>query len=111
MTSHILVDPSPPHAFMSLGFLCSYLKIIYCPSFLKCDVVFGRPLFQDVKWTFTVSSGRVYQRAYVQLICLQIPKVQKDSQVISRKKVDQLVVLLLFFSGFALYTVGSSLMK
>ena len=40
----------------------------------------------------------------------KIPKAQKDSQVISRKKVDQLVELL-YFSGFAIYAVRSSLMK
>ena len=38
------------------------------------------------------------------------PKMQKYSQVISRKKVDQLLELL-YFGGFVLYTVHSSLMK
>ena len=54
--------------------------------------------------------GQFHQHAYEQLLHLQIPKSQKDSQVISRKKVDQLVVLL-YFSRFALYAVRSSLMK
>ena len=45
--------------------------------------------------------GQFHQLAYVQLLRAQIPKAQKDSQVISRNKVDQLVVLM-YFSGFAL---------
>ena len=54
--------------------------------------------------------GQFHQRAYAQLLRQQIPKVEKDSQVISRKKVYQHVVLL-YFSGFVLYNVCSSLMK
>ena len=49
-------------------------------------------------------SGQFHQHAYAQLLLSQILKVQKDNQVISRKKVDQLVVLL-NFSRFALYSV------
>ena len=56
------------------------------------------------------SSGQFHQHAYAQLFHAQIPKAQKDSQVFRRNKVDCLLVLL-YFSGFALYTVHSSLVK
>ena len=54
--------------------------------------------------------GQFNQRAYKQLLHQQIPKVPKDSQVISIKIVDQLVELQ-YFGRFALYVVLSSLMK
>ena len=40
----------------------------------------------------------------------RIQNCKKESQVVSRKKVDQLVELL-YFGGFALYAVHSSLIK
>jgi len=60
--------------------------------------------------TVESSRGQFHQPAYVQLLLSQIPKAKKDSQVISRKKVDQLVALL-YISKFTLYAVHSSLMK
>ena len=54
--------------------------------------------------------GSFHRHVYAQLLHLQITKVQKDSQVIGRQKVDQVVVLL-YFSWFALHAVRSSLMK
>ena len=60
-------------------------------------------------WNFTILS-QFHQRTYVKLLCAQIPKAQKDSQVISRKKVDRLVKLL-YFGRFALYAVHLSLIK
>ena len=55
--------------------------------------------------------GQFHQRAYAQLLLhQQIPKAQKDSQVIITIKVDQLVELL-YFDRFVLYTVCSSLIK
>ena len=65
---------------------------------------------ENSRTTWLEKWGQFHQHAYVQLLRLQISKVQKDRQVISRKKVNQLVVLL-YFSQFALYAVHSSLMK
>ena len=56
------------------------------------------------------SWSQFHQQAYEQLLRTQILKAQKDSEVISTKKVDQLIVLL-YLSRFALYAVRSSLMK
>ena len=57
-----------------------------------------------------IGQGQFHQCANAQLLRSQIPKVQKNSPVIRRKKVDQLVELL-YFGGFALYAVRSRLMK
>ena len=54
--------------------------------------------------------GQFHHHAYTQLLRAQIPKAQKDSQVIRRKKVNPLVEML-YFSGFELYTVLINMMK
>ena len=66
----------------------------YCGK-LKCTRGWQRGIF------ITDIMGQFHQHAYTQLLFAQIPTVQKDSQVISRKKVDLLDVLL-YCSGFAL---------
>ena len=59
---------------------------------------------------FDRDQGQFHQHADAQLLPTQIPKLKKDSQVISRKKHERLVVVL-YVSGFASYAVCSSLMK
>ena len=60
--------------------------------------------FNQTKKTQDLFRGQFHQQAYKQLLPTLIPKAQKDSQVISRKKVDRQVVLL-YFIEFVLYTV------
>ena len=69
-----------------------------------------RNYFVDLKLRLHCWPGQFHQHAYAQPICSQIPKAQKDSQVSSRKKVEWLVELL-YFSGFVLYAVPSTLVK
>ena len=68
--------------------------------FIRAEKKFGR----------SDSWGQFHQHAYAQLLHMQIPKVQKDSQVIGRKTVDRLVKLL-YFNRFVLYAVHSTLVK
>ena len=70
-----------------------------------CD----QPLFTDIDMV-SYTRGQFHQYAYAQLLLAKITKGQKDSQVMSSQKVDQLVVLQ-YFSRFVLYAVRSSLMK
>ena len=66
-------------------------------------LIFGLTKNNDQKAAAaTVGVNFIHQHACAQLLRVQISKLQKDSHVIRRKKVDQLIVLL-NFSWFALY--------
>ena len=58
---------------------------------------------EQLYYTVSHTKGQFHQCPYAQILHQQIPKVQKDSQVISRKKFDQLVELL-YFGRFVLCT-------
>ena len=60
-------------------------------------LIFGLTKNNDQKAAAaTVGVNFIHQPAYAQLLRVRISKLQKDSQVISGKKVDQLIVLLNF---------------